>query len=400
MTDRTVERIARESYGRLLAYLCRRTHDLSAAEDALAEAFAAALEVWPRTGAPTNPEAWLFQAAKRKLIDAARRARTADQAAPEVERRIEEAAEAAASLPDERLGLMVACAHPAIEPGMRAALILQTLLGLTAERMAPAFLVEPATMGQRLARAKRKLADARLGFAVPDVAVWPERLAAVLEAIYAAYGQGWSEAGPSPRRALAEEAIWLAQALCSLLPGQAEALGLLSLMLHLEARRPARLDAEGVFAPLHAQDPRRWHWPLLLEAEAALKRAGALSRPGRFQLEAAIQSAHASRAFGLPTDWDAIVTLYEGLEKETGSPVALLNGLAARAQRDGAATALGGVEALAARLGAYQPFWALLAHLRAETGDAAGALAAFEEALARTDDPAVRAYLEGRRAGL
>jgi len=256
------ERVARESYGRLLAQLAARTRDVAAAEDALADAFAAALSAWPRGQVPDNPEAWLFAAAKRKLIDAARRKRTATQSEHQILLGIEEleAEMTAHDAPDRRLGLMFACAHPAIEDAVRTPLMLQVVLGFSAERIAAAFLVEPAAMGQRLVRAKKKIRDAGIGFDVPEPAEWRARLAAVLDAIYAAYGAGWSDPlGADPeRRGLAEEAVWLARVLVGQVRDEPEALGLLALLLHLEARRPARRDADGRFVPLDEQDVGLW----------------------------------------------------------------------------------------------------------------------------------------------
>jgi RNA polymerase sigma-70 factor, ECF subfamily len=399
------ERIARESYGRLLALLTARTRDVAAAEDALADAFAAALTAWPRIGAPEKPEAWLFAAAKRKLIDSARRARTASDAqgalalaAEEIEAEVGEG-----EAPDRRLGLMFACAHPAIEESVRTPLMLQTVLGFSAERIAAAFLIEAKAMGQRLVRAKAKLHDAGVPFEIPPPALWPERLAAVLDAIYAAYGVGWTDAvGADPeRRGLAEEGVWLGRVLAAQAPEEPEALGLLSLMLHLEARRPARRGPSGEFVPLEDQDVSLWNAGQIVEADVLLVAASRLRRPGRYQLEAAIQSAHAVRRLRGAADWDAIVTLYEGLALLTGSPVAQLNHAAALAHRDGPAAALDLVDALERAhptMLTYQPYWALRADLCAKLGRRQAALAAYDEAIAREHDPAVLAFLRGRAA--
>jgi RNA polymerase sigma-70 factor (ECF subfamily) len=392
------ERVARESYGRLVALLASRTRDVAAAEDALADAFAAALRVWPAEGAPLNPEAWLFAAAKRRLIDGARRAATAKAGEARVAAAIEEIEadmRENADIPDRRLGLMFACAHPAIDPGVRTALMLQTVLGLTADRIAAAFLVEPAAMGQRLVRAKTKIRDSGVPFAIPAPLQWPERIGAVLDAIYAAYGEGWTDAG-GERRALAEEAIWLGRVLAQSAPEEPEALGLLALMLHLEARRAARRDAEGRYVPLADQDCARWNRAAAEEAERLLRRAAAMGQIGRYQLEAAIQSAHAARAWAGVTDWSAIVTLYDALVALTGSPVAKLNRIAARAQVDGAAAGLAELEALGEALAGYQPYWALRAHLLARNGQPGEARAAYAEAIARERDVAVIAHLEGQ----
>ncbi|MGQ0532832.1 MAG: RNA polymerase sigma factor [Caulobacteraceae bacterium] len=404
-TAAAAERVARDSYGRLLALLAARTRDVAAAEDALADAFAAALSAWPRGDVPDNPEAWLFAAAKRKLIDAARRRKTASEGEQQIVLGIEEleAEMTARDAPDRRLGLMFACAHPAIEESVRTPLMLQAVLGFSAERIAAAFLVEPAAMGQRLVRAKKKIRDALIGFDVPEPAEWRARIAAVLDAIYAAYTAGWSDPlGADPeRRGLAEEAIWLARVLVSQLRDEPEPLGLLSLMLHLEARRPARRDADGRFVPLDEQDVGLWRRELIAEAEALLRAASNAKRPGRYQLEAAIQSAHATRAWRGEADWDAIVLLYQALSELSGSPVAKLNAAAAIARRDGphaGLAALGELDVPALR--AYQPYWALSADLLARVGRVSEARAAFDEAMARESDVAVIRFLSDRRAAI
>ncbi|MEZ5961862.1 MAG: DUF6596 domain-containing protein [Hyphomonadaceae bacterium] len=398
------ERAARDSYGRLLALLVARTRDVAAAEDALADAFAAAISAWPRGGVPDNPEAWLFAAAKRKLIDASRRKRTANEGEAQLLLNVEEleAETAAGEMPDRRLGLMFACAHPAIEESVRTPLMLQVVLGFSAQRIGAAFLVEPATMGQRLVRAKKKIRDAGISFDVPAPAEWSARFAAVLDAIYAAYGAGWSDPlGADPeRRGLAEEAVWLARVLVSQVKEEPEPLGLLSLMLHLEARRPARRDQDGRFVPLDEQDVGLWRRELMLEAEAALREAASMKRPGRYQLEAAIQSAHATRAWRGEADWDAIVLLYGALSEITGSPVARLNAAAAVARRVGPERGLAAAEQVAQLnpvLNDYQPYWALRADLCARLGRAEAARAAYDEAILRADDRAVIAFLKARR---
>ena len=252
--------MARRSYGKLVAFLAARTRDVAGAEDALSEAFATALVEWPAKGVPRTPEAWLLTVARRKLIDAARRRQTAEAGAAtlalwESTRGVE--TDEPMEIPDERLRLMFACAHPALEAGIRAPLILQTILGFDAATIANAFLVAPATMGQRLVRAKSRIRQAGIPFRIPERDELPERLGAVLEAIYAIYAEGWSDpAGTQAKtRGLAEEALWLGKLVVSLLPDEPEALGLLSLMLHADARRAARRDAEGRFVPLDQQDP-------------------------------------------------------------------------------------------------------------------------------------------------
>jgi len=401
------EAVARRSYGKLVALLAARTRDLAGAEDALAEAFAAALVDWPKNGAPRSPEAWLLSVARRRWIDSRRRRRTAEQAAGHVRLRSEELEAAAASrgeLPDERLGLMFACAHPAIDPALRAPLILQTILGFDAARIGSAFLISPASMGQRLVRAKRKIREAGIPFRVPEGHELAERLDAVLEALYAAFAEGWSDptGGDARRRELAEEAIWLGRLVVAQLPEQPEALGLLSLMLHAQARRDARRDAQGAYVPLAEQDPAAWDAALIEEAEALLTRANALPASGRYQLEAAVQSAHAARRFTGRSDWDAIELLYDALLALTGSPVVAVNRAIAVAELRGAAAGLAALDALAddRRLAEYQPYWAARAGLLARLGEARDADVAYQRAIGLEADPAVRGFLQARRAEL
>ncbi len=403
----TAEAVARHSYGKLVAFLAARTRDVAGAEDALADAFAAALADWPVSGIPGSPEAWLLAVARRKIVDAARRQRTRADAAAELRlmaAELEAAAASTAPIPDDRLTLMFACAHPAIDPGVRAPLILQTILGFDAAAIASAFLVAPATMGQRLVRAKNKIRQAGIPFRVPERADLRERLDAVLEAIYAAFAEGWTDPTGTEirRRNLAEEAIWLGRLVVSLLPDEPEALGLLALMLHAEARRNARRSAQGAYVPLADQDPALWDTPAIEEAEALLLRASAMGAIGRYQLEAAVQSAHVVRRRGGRSDWAAIERLYDALSALTGSPVVAINRAIAVAETRGAAAGLAALDALAddARLAEYQPYWAARAGLLARTGAADEADRAYELAIGLESDPAVRGFLQGRRAAL
>jgi RNA polymerase sigma-70 factor (ECF subfamily) len=403
----TAAAVARRSYGKLVACLAARTRDVAGAEDALAEAFASALAEWPRDGVPRSPEAWLMTVARRRQIDAARRRRSRTDAADHLRLLADEAEAAAAAaspLPDERLGLMFACAHPAIAAAVRAPLILQTILGFDAATIGSAFLVSPATMAQRLVRAKTKIREAGIPLQVPERAEMPARLDAVLEAIYAAYCEGWSDpAGTDARRRnLADEGIWLGRLVASLLPEEPEALGLLSLMLYAQSRRAARRDAAGEYVPLAEQDPARWDHALIAEAEALLRRASALPGMGRYQLEAAVQSAHAVRRGGGRPDWGAIARLYDLLLEMTGSPVVAINRAVALAETCGAAAGLAALEAIGdqRRLADYQPYWAARARLLAQTGDRGAADAAYERAIGLERDPAVTRFLQRQRAAL
>lgn len=402
----TAEAVARRSYGKLLAFLSARSRDVAASEDALAEAFASALASWPGAGVPDNPEAWLLQAARRKLIDGQRRRKTAGDAEPHVRLIAEEldAHAMEARFPDERLGLMFACAHPAIDPAVRAPLILQTILGFDAATIASAFLVSPSTMGQRLVRAKTRIKEAGIPFRVPDTADLPERLEAVLDAIYAAFAEGWSDpAGTETRRRdLAEEAIWLGRLVASLLPDEPETLGLLALMLHAEARRAARRTTEGEYVPLAEQDIVLWNHAMIDEAETLLHQASRRGMAGRYQLEAAVQSAHSIRRRGGDADWAAIVSLYDALLAMTDSPVVAINRAVALSEAEDAETGLAALDELAGdpRLRDYQPYWAARAGLLAQAGNMPAAGEAYDRAIGLEADPAVRRFLQHRRAAL
>jgi len=402
---RASERVARESYGRLIALLTARTRDVAGAEDALGDAFAAALRTWPADGVPDNPDAWLLTAARRRQTDDIRKrqVRTASEEHVKlIVDEIEAMADHRDAIPDRRLALMFACAHPAIDPGMRTPLILQTILGLTAEGIAGAFLLSPASMGQRLVRAKTRIRDAGIPFRVPDQEELPERLAAVLDAIYAAYTKGWNEVSDDGISELADEALWLGELIVSLLPDQPEAKGLLALMLYTTARRAARRDAAGTYVPLEQQDTRLWERPLIAFAEQLLQQANAAGPSGRFQLEAALQSAHVARRLTGVANWAAVVALYDHLLALTGSPVVILNRAVARAELDGPHKALADLAPLESdkRMVSYQPYWAARGHLLSLAGDTVSAAHSLTVAIGLTTDEAMKGYLLGRLASV
>ncbi|MCH8623072.1 DUF6596 domain-containing protein [Undibacterium sp. TS12] len=407
MTDavaQAAEAAVRNSYGRLLAILSARSHDVAWAEDALATALESALTNWPQTGVPARPEAWLLTVARRAMIDAARHRQTHAALLPDMLLLSDELMEEvdSAAIPDQRLALMFACAHPAIDAAIRAPLILQTILGLDAAAIASAFLVPPATMAQRLVRAKAKIRDSGIPLVIPDQSVIADRLDSILDAVYVTYTDGWSDpSGTEPhRRNLAEEAIWLGQLLATLAPDEPEALGLLALMLYTESRRHARRNASGDYVPLDRQDMEQWDAQTIHSAEKILKRAAAMLDPGRYQLEAAVQSVHVMRKYTGKTDWSAIVTLYRQLMVLTDSPVVAINHAIALAETDGPMVALQALPTLQAqpRLQHYQAYWAARANLLQRAGLLQDAHAAYQTAIGLETDPAVRLFLQRQQA--
>jgi RNA polymerase sigma-70 factor, ECF subfamily len=402
----TAEAVARRSYGKLVAFLAARTRDVDAAEDALAEAFASALADWPRNGCPANPEAWLLTVARRKFLDAFRNNRRTEPASDELERMSEGLAVAAdeKGLPDQRLGLMFACAHPAIDAGVRAPLMLQAVLGLDAAKISSAFLVSPATMGQRLVRAKQKIRQAGIPLRLPERHELRDRLDTVLDAIYAAFTEGWIDASGTDiaRRELAEEAIYLCRLVTELLPQEPEAMGLLALMLYAESRQRARRDAQGDYVPMAEQRVEDWNAAMIDEAESLLLRASRLAVFGRYQLEGAIQSAHVARRRTGIANWSEVLQLYDALLEYAHSPVVVINRALALAELEGAQAGLEAIEALSgdARLADYQPWWAARAELLARTGKREAAQHAYDIAIGLERDEPVRRFLNRRRSAV
>lgn len=423
---RAAEHAARVSYGRLLALLAARTRDIAASEDALAEALVSALRSWPVSGVPAQPEAWLMTAARHTLSNGARHRAVAEAVAADLALLSDEAAPDALAdsdrWPDERLKLLFVCAHPAIDAAVRTPLMLQTVLGLDAAQVAAAFLVAPATMGQRLVRAKAKIKQAGLRFELPTADDLPARLADVLQAVYAAYGTSWdavavagADGGPPDRARppggrwpdgaatsgaseLAAEALYLGRLLVTLLPGEPEPQGLLALMLHCEARRAARRSPEGDFVPLVRQDTRRWSRDLIIEAEGWLVTASRAGVFGRFQCEAAIQSVHAQRAVTGRLDHQALDTLYALLLRHSPSVGARVGQAAAWVETSRPQQALDLLDDLAAPgaadIGSYQPYWVTRARaLAALPGRDGEARAALERAIGLSTDEAVRRFL-------
>jgi RNA polymerase sigma-70 factor (ECF subfamily) len=396
----TAERVARESYGRLVALLAASSGDLALAEDALGEAFEQALTTWPVAGVPASPAGWLLTVARNRQRDVWRSAAHRRRAWLE---EVQEMADPLVALggpdpdalPDRRLELLFTCAHPAIDAGVRTPLMLQAVLGFEAAQIASAFAVPASTMAQRLVRAKRRIRDARIPFAVPPRETLPERLPAVLEAVYGCYVL---ERGP-----LAGEARFLAVTLAELLRDQPEAWGLAALVT-LGTARAQHPDAP--YRPLEEQDPRGWDVGLIDAGEACLRRAEAVAapgvRPGRFRLEAAISAVHAARARTGRTDWAALEVLYRALVVVAPTLGAQVAAASVVGRLHGADAGLERLDALLDRPAAatFQPWWAVRAHLLAAAGRSGAAVDAYDRAIALTDDGAVRAYLSGRRSSL
>jgi RNA polymerase sigma-70 factor, ECF subfamily len=389
------ERVARTSYGRLVSLLAARTRDIAAAEEALAEAFAAALSAWPARGVPDNPEAWLLTAARNSWRNARRAQSVRSAALDEIERRTLSRTEGA-PLEDNRLALLFVCAHPAIDPAIRTPLMLQTVLGLDAARIGSAFGVPPSAMAQRLVRAKAKIKTAGIRFELPQADDLGERLAAVLEAVYGAFGAGWDAVATDNQglKDLVDEALYLGRLLIDLEPGEPEPKGLLALMLYCEARRPARFDAAGRFIPLADQDTRLWNRDMIIEAEGWLTAASREGRFGRFQCEAAIQSVHAIRAVTGVVNHAALDTLYALLAAHAPTLGVLVAQAAAKLDAGDADAALAILESTPVESRAtYQPYWTTLWRCLQVSVRHDEAKEALDTAIGLTEHPAVRAYL-------
>jgi RNA polymerase sigma-70 factor (ECF subfamily) len=400
---KTLDQTAREAGGRIIAALAAAFRDLDLAEDAFAEACARAAAVWP-TAPPLDPAAWLYATARRHALDMIRRRNVRDRLAADAPEPEPSAEDLLASdtrlIPDERLRLIFVCCHPAVAPEARAALTLRLVCGLSVQEIARAFLVAEPAMFQRLTRAKKKIAQAGVSFEVPGPGAWPERLAAVLSTLEVAYARAHEDAaGAGTHAGYAQEMLDLTAVLAELLPNEPECLAFAATVRFAEARRPARLDADGAMVPLSEQDPMRWRRPLIADGEVLLRRAARLNAPGPRQLRAALHGVWCvRRSLADPPPWSAVLALYDLLLAWREDPFVRINRAVALAEVAGPAVALAEVDGLdAARLADFQPFHAVRADLLARLGRRDEALAAYDRALDMAPGPAERLWLIRRR---
>jgi RNA polymerase sigma-70 factor, ECF subfamily len=404
LSEHEIARIFREEYGRAVAVLVRRFGDIDLAEEAVQDAFTMAVQRWTSDGLPPSPAGWLITTARHRIIDRLRREASRDERhaqallmhGSQVETQPEEGAVDDGDVGDDRLRLMFTCCHPALALDVQVALTLRLLGGLSTEEIAHAFLTPPATMAQRLVRAKGKIRDARIPYRVPQAADLPGRLRGVSAVIYLIFNEGYtaSSGGRLTRDDLCAEAIRLGRQLNALIPDEPEVMGLLALMLLIESRRTARISASGALVRLADQDRRQWNRALIREGQALVRRCLVRNQPGPYQIQAAINAVHSDASSAAATDWRQILTLYDQLMAAAPTPIAALNRAVAVAEVDGPHAALTLVDALA--LDRYYLFHAIRADLLRRLGRTSEAALAYAAAIERCDNAAERDFLQRR----
>jgi RNA polymerase sigma-70 factor (ECF subfamily) len=393
-----IERVFREEYGRAVSVLARLCGDLDVAEEAVQDAFSAAIERWPASGVPPSPSGWIIRTARNRAIDRFRREASRDARQAEAVRLLttDEATPDEASVRDDQLRLIFTCCHPALAPAVQVALTLRLVGGLTTAEVARAFLVPDTTMAQRLVRAKAKIRDAGIPYRIPEAHELPARLSPVLAVVYLIFNEGYTASSGERliRDDLCADAIRLGRRLADLMPDQVEVMGLLALMLLVDARRAARVTAEGGLVPLFEQDRGRWDRGLVAEGQAIVRHCLTRSQPGPYQIQAAINAVHADAPTAVETDWRQILQLYDQLLAIAPTPVAALNRAVALAEVDGPAGGLAAMEHL--DLDSYYLYHAIRADFLRRLGRPAEAADAYRAALARSENAAEREHLRRR----